>query len=121
MFRKYVRLRTLEQEYGKSQMRTFLKYALDHYLRGRKNESIGEDPLMFIDGQSYIRYSKGSLVFYALSDYIGEENLNSALQKLVVKNKFQDPPYTTSIELADYIKEVTQKGRKILVMTPSNL
>ena len=112
---EYVRLKTLEHEYGKSQMRTFLKYALDRYLRGRKNERIGEDPLMFIDGQSYIRYSKGSLIFYALSDYIGEENLNSALRKLVAKNKFQGPPYTTSIELVEYIREVTPDSLQYVI------
>jgi ABC-2 type transport system permease protein len=112
---EYVRLKTLEHEYGKGQMRTFLKYALDRYLRGRKNERIGEDPLMYIDGQSYIRYSKGSLVFYALSDYIGEENLNSALRKLVEKNKFQGPPYTTSIELVDYIREVTPDSLQYVI------
>ena len=112
---EYVRLKTLEHEYGKSKMHTFLKYALDHYLRGRKNERIGEDPLMYINGQSYIRYSKGSLIFYAMSDYIGEENLNSALHKIVEKNKFQGPPYTTSIEMVDYIREVTPDSLQYII------
>jgi len=112
---EYVRLKTLEHEYGKSKMRTFLKYALDHYLRGRKRERVGEDPLMYNDDQSYIRYSKGSLIFYALSDYIGEKNLNSALHKFVEKNKFQGPPYTTTIELVDYIKEVTPDSLQYII------
>ncbi len=112
---EYVRLKTLEHEYGKSKMHTFLKYALDHYLRGRRREQIGEDPLMYMNGQSYIRYSKGSLVFYAMSDYIGEENLNSALHKFVEKNKFQGPPYTTTIELVDYIREVTPDSLEYVI------
>jgi len=62
---------------------------------------------MYNDGQGYIRYQKGSLVFYALSDYIGEEKLNGALKRYVEKVKFQEPPYTTSIEMVDYIREVT--------------
>jgi len=112
---EYVRLKTLEQQYGKKHIHTFLKYALDHYLKGRKNELIGEDPLMFINGQSYIRYSKGAIVFYALSDYIGEENLNTALHKFVNKNKFQGPPYATSIELVDNIKNVTPDSLQYVV------
>lgn len=112
---EYERLKTLKQEYGKSQRRTFFKYALDHHLRGRKNESSGQDSLMYVDGQSYIRYSKGALVFYALSDYMGEENLNSAVRKLVEKNKFQGPPYTTSMELVDYIREVTPDSLQYVI------
>ena len=88
-------------------MRTFLKDALDGYLVQRTFESKREKPLMYNDGQGYIRYQKGSLVFYALSDYIGEEKLNGALKRYVEKVKFQEAPYTTSIEMVNYIKEVT--------------
>jgi ABC-2 type transport system permease protein len=63
--------------------------------------------LMFNDGQGYIRYQKGALVFYAISDYIGEKVLNQALKKYVEKVRFQQPPYTTTIEMVDYIREVT--------------
>ncbi|AOW16763.1 hypothetical protein LPB03_04460 [Polaribacter vadi] len=104
---EYVALKVLEHEHGKPKMRTFLKEALDGYLMQRTFESKREKPLMYNDGQGYIRYQKGSLVFYALSDYIGEENLNGALKRYVEKVKFQEAPYTTSIEMVDYIREVT--------------
>ena len=104
---EYVALKVLEHEHGKEKMRTFLKKALDGYLLQRTLERKREKPLMYNDGQGYIRYQKGSLVFYALSDYLGEEKLNGALKKYVEKVKFQEPPYTTSIEMVDYIREVT--------------
>ncbi len=104
---EYVSLKVIEKENGKTKMRTFLKDALDGYLEDRTFESKREKPLMYNDGQGYIRYQKGSLVFYALSDYIGEVKLNGALKSYVEKVKFQEPPYTTSIEMVDYIKEVT--------------
>ena len=104
---EYVSLKVLEHQHGKPKMRTFLKEALDGYLLQRTVESKREKPLMYNDGQGYIRYQKGSLVFYALSDYIGEEILNGALKKYVEKVKFQEPPYTTSIEMVNYIREVT--------------
>ena len=104
---EYVSLKVLEHEHGKEKMRTFLKDALDTYLLSRTFEQKREKPLMYNDGQTYIRYQKGSLVFYALSDYIGEEKLNNTLKDYVNKVKFQEAPYTTSLEMVDYIKGVT--------------
>lgn len=104
---EYVSLKVLEHQQGKNKMRKFLKKALDDYLTQRTFESKREKALMYNDGQPYIRYQKGSLVFYALSDYIGEDVLNGALQKYVEKVKFQESPYTTSIDMVNHIKAVT--------------
>ena len=112
---EYVALKVLEHQHGKPKMRTFLKEALDGYLLQRTVETKREQPLMYNDGQSYIRYQKGSLVFYALSDYIGEEILNGALKEYVEKVKFQEPPYTTSIEMVDYIREVTPDSLNYII------
>ena len=112
---EYVSLKVLEHQKGKEKMRTFLKKALDDYLMQRTMERKRENALMYNDGQGYIRYQKGSLVFYALSDYIGEENLNGALKKYVEKVKFQEAPYTTSIEMVDYIREVTPDSLQYVI------
>lgn len=111
----YVRLKVLEHQYGKGKMRQYLKYALDDYLRDRGREKKRENPLMYNDGQAYIRYSKGSLVFYALSDYIGEENLNAALSAYVEKVKFQEPPYTTTLELVDHIRPAVPDSLQYII------
>jgi ABC-2 type transport system permease protein len=111
----YVRLKTLEQRYGKSEMRQFLKYALDHYLSERGDEISGESPLMYNTGQHYINYSKGAIVFYALSDYIGEENLNKALRNFLEQHQFKGPPYATSIDLLEHIKKVTPDELKYII------
>jgi len=112
---EYVSLKVLEHEHGQHKMRTFLKDALDTYLLQRTFETKREKPLMYNDGQGYIRYQKGSMVFYALSDYIGEEKLNGALKRYVEKVKFQEPPYTTSIEMVNYIKEVTPDSLQYVI------
>ena len=112
---EYVSLKVLEHERGKTEMRQFLKKALDDYLTQRTFESKREKPLMYNDGQGYIRYQKGSLVFYALSDYIGEEALNGALKQYVDKVKFQEPPYTTSLEMVNYIKQVTPDSLQYVI------
>ena len=104
---EYSSLKVLEHQYGKSQMRKFLKVALDKYLQGRTRERKKEQPLMYNENQQYIHYNKGSLVFYALSDFIGEKNLNNVLKDYIKKVGFQDAPYTNSIELVTMLKAAT--------------
>ena len=112
---EYVSLKVLEHQYGKSKMRKFLKKTLDDYLLRRTMERKRESALMYNDGQGYIRYQKGSLVFYALSDYIGEEKLNRALKKYVEKVKFQEAPYTTSIDMVNHIREVVPDSLRYVI------
>ncbi|GGG87819.1 hypothetical protein GCM10011416_00020 [Polaribacter pacificus] len=112
---EYVALKVLEHQHGKEKMRKFLKKSLDDYLTQRTFEVKRENALMYNDGQGYIRYQKGSLVFYALSDYIGEATLNAALKTYVEKVKFQEPPYTTSIDLVNHIKAVTPDSLRYII------
>lgn len=112
---EYSSLKVLEKEYGEEKMRVFLKDALDSYLIGRTFESKKEQPLIFNENQTYIHYNKGSLVFYALSDYIGEENLNAALSNYIDEVAFQEPPYTTSLELLGYLEDATPDSLQYLI------
>jgi ABC-2 type transport system permease protein len=112
---EYSSLKVLEKEYGAEQMRTFLKDALDKYLRSRRFESQKELPLMFNENQQYIHYNKGSLVLYAMSDYLGEEKMNSILASYIDKVAFQEPPYTTSVEFVSLLKEKTPDSLQYLI------
>jgi ABC-2 type transport system permease protein len=112
---EYVSLKVIENEQGRNKMRTFLKEALDGYLLQRTLERKREKPLMFNDGQGYIHYQKGSMVLYALSDYIGEEKMNGAIQKFISEVKFQEPPYATSIQFVNHLKEVTPDSLQYVI------
>ena len=101
---QYSALMVMEHEYGRDKMHRFLKYELDNYLRGRGQERIEELPLNRVENQPYIHYRKGSLVMYALRDAAGEDALNAALKSYVHDVRFQQPPYTTSLEFLDYVK-----------------
>jgi ABC-2 type transport system permease protein len=105
----------MEKEYGRHQMRRFLRYELDRYLSSRGAEAIEEQPLMRVENQQYIHYNKGSLVFYRLRDEIGEEALNRALQRFVKDKAFQEPPFTTSAELLQYIRAETPPAKQALI------
>ena len=102
---QYAALMVMEREYGRDQMRRFLKYELDGYLRARGGELIEELPLLRVENQGYIHYRKGSLVMYALRDYVGEEALNAALRRYVEAVRFQEPPYTYAREFLSFVRE----------------
>ncbi|MDQ3556579.1 MAG: hypothetical protein M3409_07350 [Gemmatimonadota bacterium] len=104
---QYAAMMVMEKEYGRGQMRKFLRYELDRYLSGRAFERRREQPLLLAENQPYIHYNKGSLVMYALRDYIGEEAVNGALARILRDKRFQHPPYATSRELLGYLREAT--------------
>lgn len=111
----YVRLKVLEKEYGIGKTQKYLKYATDKYLRGRGRDRKEEKPIIYEDNQPYLRYSKASLVLYALSDYLGEKNLNQALSLYVKKVQFQEAPYTTTLELLEFLEAATPDSLQYLV------
>jgi ABC-2 type transport system permease protein len=105
----------MEHRYGPSRAKKFLRYELDMYLRGRSAEKKKEMPLMLVEGQPYIHYNKGSLAFYALRDYIGEDSLNVALRRYLRAKGFQNAPYTISTDLLQYIRAVTPDSLQYVI------
>jgi ABC-2 type transport system permease protein len=114
---EYSALTVMEQKYGVSNLRKFLRYELDRYLVGRATERKQEVPLMRAAelSQSYVFYNKGSLAFYALRDYIGEDSLNAALHRYLHDKAFQYPPYTNTPELLAYLRAVTPDSLQYVI------
>ncbi|MGO9707953.1 MAG: M1 family aminopeptidase, partial [Polyangiaceae bacterium] len=98
---EYSAFMVLKKRFGANNMRRFLKYEMDQYLRGRALEQKREVPLERVEDQAYIRYAKGAVVMYALQDYIGEDTVNGALRAFLNKYKFQGPPYPNALALID--------------------
>lgn len=112
---QYSALMVMEKEYGRDQLRRFLRFELDRYLSGRGGELIEEQPLYRVENQQYIHYRKGSLVFYRLRDEIGEDALNRALKRFLQDKAFQEAPYTTSAELLTYIRAEAPADKQALI------
>ena len=93
---QYSALMVMEKEYGREQMRKFLKYELDNYLRARGGELVEELPLLLVENQPYVHYRKGSLVMYAVREELGEEAVNRALAGIVREHAFRGAPFPTS-------------------------
>jgi ABC-2 type transport system permease protein len=96
---QYSALMVMEHLYGRDQMRRFLQFELDRYLRSRGGEVIEELPLARVENQQYIHYRKGSLAMYRLKDELGEARVDAALSRYVRRFRFKNAPYPRSLDL----------------------
>jgi ABC-2 type transport system permease protein len=104
-FAQYSALLVMEQMYGRDQVRRFLKYELDRYLRSRGGEVIEELPLARVENQPYIHYQKGTLAMYWLREVVGEAAVNRALQRLIRQYAFKPAPYPNTRDFLGLLRE----------------
>ena len=104
---QYSALMVMKRKYGEAKMQRFLSYELDRYLIGRSTEQKKELPLGRVENQPYVHYRKGSLVMYALADYIGEDNLNRAIRAFRDEWAYKGPPYPNATQFLQHVRAVT--------------
>jgi ABC-2 type transport system permease protein len=112
---QYSALMVMEKMYGPSQIRRFLKYELDAYLRGRSMERLEEVPLERVENQQYIHYRKGAMVMYLLRDQIGEEAVDRALAALLQRYAFHGAPYARSLDLVAALRANAPADKQALI------
>lgn len=112
---QYSALMVMEQMYGPDEIRKFLKFELDKYLRARGGEVLEELPLARVENQPYIHYQKGGLALYLLKDQIGADKVNQALQGLLGEFAFKGAPYATSTDLVRRFKAVAGPEHQQLI------
>jgi len=96
-------------------MREFLKYDHNRYLRGRSSETDKELPLYKVENQMHIHYGKGSVILYALQDYIGEDSVNLAMRDFLDEFKYKKPPYPTSLDFLKHLEPRVPDSLKYLI------
>ncbi len=112
---QYSALMVMEKEYGREHMRKFLAFELDRYLAGRGREAHRELPLVRVENQPHIHYNKGSLVMYALREYVGEAEVNRVLADYLAAVGFSGPPYPTARGLVERLAAVVPADRRYLI------
>jgi len=114
-FAEYSSLMTMKSISTPMEMRKFIKYDHDRYLRGRSGELEKELPLYKVENQTYIHYGKGSVILFALQDYIGEDKVNLAMRNFLNEFKYQKPPYPTSLDFLRYLEPQVPDSLKYLI------
>lgn len=104
-FAEYSSLMVMKQKKDALGMKEFIKYDFNRYLRGRGQEQEGELPLYKVENQQYIHYGKGSVILYALQDYIGEEAVNRAMRNFLEEFRYKVPPYPTSLDFLSHLEK----------------
>ena len=112
---QYAALMAMERLHGKAQIRRFLKFELDRYLRARGGELVEEVPLERVENQGYIHYNKGALVMYRLKEVLGEDRVNAALAEFLRRHAFKGAPYPTSAELVSLFREKARPDQQTLI------
>ena len=112
---QYSALMVMEQMYGPEQIRRFLKYELDRYLRSRGGEVLEELPLVRVENQPYIHYQKGGLALYLLKDQIGADKVNEALRGLIAEFAFKPAPYANPTDLIKRFRAVAGPEHQQLI------
>lgn len=117
---QYSALMVMKHSVPTELMQKFLKYEMDSYLSGRAMERKKEQPMALTEGQSYIHYNKGSVIMFALQDYIGEDKVNTALRNFLTEWQYPGPDskhkrYPTSRDLIGYFRAETPDSLKYLI------
>lgn len=114
-FAQYSALMVMKRTYGEAQIRRFLKFELDSYLRARGGDVLDEQPLYKVENQPYVYYRKGSLVMYRLQDQIGEATVNRALRKLIAAHAFKGAPYPITTDFLTLLRAEAPADKQALI------
>lgn len=120
---QYSALMAFKEVYSEQRVQQLLALFRNRYLQGRTQEEVQEVPLALVEsGQEYLHYGKGMTTFYALQDYIGEENVNLALRRFIQDwgsftglKKTQTERYATSEDLLGYIREAAPDSLQYVI------
>lgn len=117
---QYSALMVLQKKYSKVKVQQFLDMELKAYLNGRNADAGQEVPLALVEGQEYIYYRKGAVNFYALQDYIGEDNVNLALSRFIedwhiLDNQLRQGRYPNTRDLLGYFRAVTPDSLQYVI------
>ena len=114
-FAEYSSLMVMKQKKDDLGMKEFIKYDFNRYLRGRGSEREKELPLYKVENQGYLHYGKGSLILYALQDYIGEDKVNQALSDFLAEYRYAEPPYPTSLDFLRHLEKQVPDSLNYLI------
>ena len=103
---EYLSLLIYEQKFGEEAAQKFLQLQERRYQNGQKNAEKDESPLVFVSSdQEYIAYGKGTMMFYKLSQLIGEEKLLMILRQFLQLHKNKTKQFPTSFDFINYLEE----------------
>jgi|GEM_PF-840732 len=113
---QYVMAMLTEKKYGDKIGRNYRKREMSSYMRRRKKDVEGEQPLLNSSvRQSYIGYKKSTVAMYALQDCIGEDSVGAALGRIVKEYGFRLDTFALASDLIDEFYKVTPDSMRYII------
>jgi ABC-2 type transport system permease protein len=112
---QYSALAVVKKKFPAEVLERYLLYELKAYLTGRYAEHVKEEPLVEVQNKNYLQYSKASLAFFALQDYVGEDQVNKALARFAAQWSMSQQRYPCAADLVTEIRKVTPDTLQYLV------
>jgi aminopeptidase N len=120
----YTAMMVTEKVLGPDEARRVYDFQMDRYL-SRRSAFQTDVPLVGVEDHPHIAYGKGAVAMYTLRERIGEEAVNTALRRLLVKHRdpldSQDPGparnrrYATALDLVHELRLVTPEPLQYLI------
>jgi len=107
----YFALRALEHAQGGEQLRRLLTFMRQPYPIAPMRR--GEPLLRGLD--PYMSYRKAPFALYTLSEYVGVEQVNGALRRLLEAHRPDDAPLATTLDLYHELQAVTPDSLRYLL------
>lgn len=99
-------LTAYEESFGWKAAKQIIEWrAAQNYLQLRSADPSSEPPLAEAGDQLYLNYHKANWVFWGLKQYIGNDNMQSAIRGFLEEFGTTGPPYPTTAELIGYLRE----------------
>jgi ABC-2 type transport system permease protein len=110
-FAWYCSMGVVEQTYGRDHLRKLLRFMREPY--PYQPIRMGVPLLRGLD--PYLSYRKGPFALYALTEYIGRKNVDSAMHNFLDKFRSGEAPRATTLDLYDELKRVTPDSVQYLL------
>lgn len=107
---EYTANQVYAKQFGQEALGLALRDNLNTYLQNRNKSDV---PLLEAS-ESHLVYQKGSLVLFALQDYLGEDGVNRILAKFL-KDRAKVPPYPSSEDLVAALRQATPEKYQYLI------
>ena len=107
----YAALGVVEAHYGREHLDRLMGVMREAYLPPR---APSDPPLLKADSW-FLSYRKGPLALFALREYVGREQVNVALRRLLEKHRDGAPPLATTRDLYRELEAVTPDSLRTLL------
>ncbi|WP_075341005.1 ABC transporter permease/M1 family aminopeptidase [Tenacibaculum agarivorans] len=118
---QYTALMVFKEQYSKEKVQQLLDLQKEIYEEKRR-KATHEPSLVLVENQDFVYYYKGILAMHKLTELIGEERVNKAIQRFINdwnscdgKIKMNTKHYATSKDVLKYIKEESPKDMHAII------